>query len=58
MAVNDNFANRTLLSGLAPNGEGSNIGATGEVGEPSKSGLINSVWWSWTAPNDGTFTII
>jgi Ca2+-binding RTX toxin-like protein len=57
MAVNDNFANRTLLSGLAPNGSGSNIGATAEVGEPVQSGITNSVWWSWTAPNDGTFTI-
>ena len=57
MAVNDNFANRTLLSGLAPNGQGSNIGATAEVGEPVQSGITNSAWWSWIAPNDGTFTI-
>jgi hypothetical protein len=57
MTVNDNFANRTLLSGLALNGQGSNIGATAEVGEPAQSGIANSVWWSWTAPNDGTFTI-
>jgi Ca2+-binding RTX toxin-like protein len=57
MTVNDNFANRTLLSGLAPNGQGSNIGATAEVGEPAQSGIANSVWWSWTAPNNGTFTI-
>jgi Ca2+-binding RTX toxin-like protein len=57
MTVNDNFANKTLLSGLAPTGEGSNIGATGEVGEPVQQGITNSVWWSWTAPNDGTFTI-
>jgi Ca2+-binding RTX toxin-like protein len=57
MAVNDNFTNRILLSGLAPNGQGSNIGATVEVGEPVQNGITNSVWWSWTAPNDGTFTI-
>jgi len=57
MAGNDNFANRILLSDLAPNGSGSNIGATVEVGEPVQSGITNSVWWSWTAPNDGTFTI-
>jgi Ca2+-binding RTX toxin-like protein len=57
MAVNDNFANRTLLSGLAPNGSGSNIGATTELGEPVQSGITNSLWWSWIAPNDGTFTI-
>ena len=57
MAVNDNFVNRILLSGLAPNGSGSNIGATAELSEPSQSGTINSVWWSWIAPHDGTFTI-
>jgi Ca2+-binding RTX toxin-like protein len=57
MAVNDNFANRTFLSGLAANGQGSNIGATVEAGEPVQDGIINSVWWSWTAPNDGTFTL-
>ena len=53
----DNFANRSVLSGLAPNTSGSNILATAEVGEPSQSGIINSEWWSWTAPNSGTFTI-
>lgn len=53
----DNFVNRTGLNGLAPSTSGSNIGATAEVGEPSQSGVINSVWWSWTAPHDGTFTI-
>src|SRR4028119_233804 len=53
----DNFANRTVLSGLAPSTSGSNILATAEVGEPSQSGIINSEWWSWTAPNSGTFTI-
>jgi len=57
MAGNDNFANRILFSGLAPNGSGSNIGATAEVDEPVQNGITNSVWWSWTAPNDGTFTI-
>ncbi|MEG4007707.1 calcium-binding protein [Microcoleus sp. Pol11C1] len=57
MTLNDNFANKTLLSGLAPNGQGSNIGATGEVGEPGQSGVINSVWWSWTPPYNGTYTI-
>lgn len=53
----DNFANRILLSGLAPSTSGSNIGATGEVGEPIQSGTTNSDWWSWTAPHNGTFSI-
>jgi len=53
----DNFADKIVLSGLGPSSTGSNIGATAEVGEPSQSYTINSAWWSWTAPNDGTFTI-
>ena len=53
----NNFADRILLNGLAPSTQGSNIGATAEVGEPRQSGVINSEWWSWTAPNNGTFTI-
>lgn len=57
MAVNDNFVGKFPLSGLASNGPGSNIGATREPDEPVQSGITNSVWWSWTAPNDGTFTI-
>ena len=53
----DNFANRILLSGAAVSRTGSNIGATEEIGEPSQHGDINSDWWSWTAPYNGTFTI-
>jgi|GEM_PF-1995231 hypothetical protein len=53
MSVNNNFANRILLSGLPVSTTGSNIGDTGEVGEPAQSGAINSTWWSWTAPSTG-----
>ncbi|MEG4489577.1 PPC domain-containing protein, partial [Microcoleus sp. D2_18a_B4] len=53
----DNFANRTLLTGVQVSTTGSNIGSTGEVGEPTQSGTINSQWWSWTAPSSGTFYI-
>ncbi|MEG4535116.1 pre-peptidase C-terminal domain-containing protein, partial [Microcoleus sp. D2_18a_D3] len=55
--ANDNFANRIALTGLTANGTGSNIGATGEVGEPSQSPVTNSAWWSWTAPSSGPFAI-
>ncbi|MEG4489669.1 S8 family serine peptidase, partial [Microcoleus sp. D2_18a_B4] len=54
---NDNFANRISLTGVTANGTGSNVGATGEISEPSQSGTTNSAWWSWTAPRSGTFTI-
>ncbi|UNU26074.1 bluetail domain-containing putative surface protein [Microcoleus vaginatus] len=55
--ANDNFVNRIALTGVTANGTGSNIGATGEVGEPTQSGTTNSAWWSWTAPSTGTFNI-
>jgi subtilisin family serine protease len=53
---NDNFANRIALTGSTANATGTNIGATGEVGEPAQSGPINSSWWSWTAPTSGNYT--
>jgi subtilisin family serine protease len=54
---NDNFANRIFLGGLPVSTIGSNIGATEEPQEPAQSGPINSVWWSWTAPNTETVNI-
>jgi len=53
---NDNFANRIGLAGETANATGSNIGATGEVGEPIQSGATESVWWTWTAPSTGNYT--
>ena len=55
--LNDNFANRIVLSGVPVSTSGSNIGATGEVDEPSQSETTESVWWSWTAPSSGTFVV-
>src|SRR6266446_9640847 len=53
--ANDLFANRTFISGTNLLVTGSNIGATGEVGEPMHAGVDGgkSVWWSWTAPFSG-----
>ncbi|WP_445245429.1 hypothetical protein [Microcoleus sp. OTE_8_concoct_300] len=53
---NDNFANRISLAGQTANATGSNIRATGEVGEPTQSGATESVWWTWTAPTTGNYT--
>ena len=53
---NDNFANRTVLSGNAFSGIFNLIGATREVGEPVIGGgntAGQSIWWSWTAPANG-----
>jgi subtilisin family serine protease len=54
---NDNFANQIALTGETATTKGTNIGATGEVGEPAQSGVINSAWWSWTAPSTGIYNI-
>jgi len=57
--VNDNFASATLLTGTSVTVSGSNIGATLQTGEPKHAGVRGgkSVWWSWTAPSSGTFTL-
>jgi Ca2+-binding RTX toxin-like protein len=51
--TNDSFANAEPLpstsSGMAG---GDNVGATADVGEPHPG---NSIWYSWTAPADGTY---
>ena len=57
--VNDNFANRSTLAGFAT---GYNIAATGETREPAAGGGVtnvnNTVWWTWTAPNNGPVSIL
>ncbi|MDB5330308.1 MAG: hypothetical protein JWP03_1459 [Phycisphaerales bacterium] len=59
VTTNDNFANRTTLTGTSITTTGSNSGATKETGEPNHGGNAggHSVWWSWTAPTSGTVTI-
>jgi hypothetical protein len=57
---NDEFANRTVVPGAPGTITGTNIGATGEVGEPVHSPLASplaSVWWAWTAPASGVAVI-
>ena len=57
--VNDNFANRTLISGTSATMTGTNVGATKESGEPNPVGNSGgkSVWWTWTAPSSGSVQI-
>lgn len=53
---NDAFANRKVVSGAGGTFMGSNITATGEVGEPvheASAPPTASVWWAWTAPKTG-----
>lgn len=66
-AVNDNFADATVLSGPLPIlAYGTNVGATNEGGEPthadpdpSATRFANdsSVWYRWTATTNGPVTI-
>jgi hypothetical protein len=51
--VNDTFPG-TTISGATGCIEGTNVDATGETDEPTVTGETNSVWYSWTAPGDGT----
>jgi hypothetical protein len=57
--ANDDFSNRTVLTGKNLTVTGSNVGASQESGEPNPTGNAagHSVWWSWTAPANGTLQI-
>jgi hypothetical protein len=56
---NDNFANSATLVGPVKTVTGSNVGATREANEPNHADNAGgaSVWWTWTAPNSGTYII-
>jgi hypothetical protein len=53
---NDNFANRTVLTGSPVSAMGSNAAATPEPGEPSypNGSTSQTAWWSWVAPTSGS----
>ncbi|MCW2931881.1 MAG: fibronectin type protein [Actinomycetia bacterium] len=55
---NDNFANAQVITGASGSVTGSNIGATVENGELTIQDNAGgaSVWYTWTAPADGTVT--
>ena len=60
MVFNDNFADRIFLKRTSVSTTGTNVGFTGEPGEPNHaefSNPLNSAWWSWTAAADGIVTI-
>jgi hypothetical protein len=56
---NDTFANRFALAAAGGMLSGSSVGATKQVGEPNHAGNPGgkSVWWTWTAPQDGEVSI-
>src|SRR5260370_2993655 len=53
--ANNDFANRSSLTGTNILLSASNTGATKEPGEPNHWGRIggSSVWWTWRAPTNG-----
>ena len=59
---NDNFANATVIQGVADATLGNSTGASIEVGEPvilpsdSGGGGGRSVWYRWTSPVNGSAT--
>lgn len=57
---NDAFANRATLSGSAGTSSGVTQLSSHEVGEPDHAGNASgghSVWWRWTAPASGQFSL-
>ncbi len=57
--ANSQFAGRATLSGVSPTASGSNVLATKETGEPHHGGNAGgaSVWWTWTAPGNGSVVV-
>jgi hypothetical protein len=57
--VNDNFANRITIVGATRTVLGSNAGANKETNEPNHANQPGgkSVWWTWTPPASGTYSI-
>jgi hypothetical protein len=53
--VNDNFADATALTNYWVTVTGNNAEATREPGDPTAGD--KSVWWSWTAPTSGVYTV-
>ena len=53
--VNDDFSTALALAGEDGELDGTNVGATLEVGE-SLGSLAATTWYHWTAPRDGAWT--
>ena len=53
--ANDAFTSAPLLSGTSGSIEGTNLHATAEPGEPPPA--ARSVWWRWTAPASGFWSV-
>ena len=56
---NDDFASRIPLLGNSLSFSNSNFAATSQPGEPvhGGGGERRTLWWTWTAPDEGTLTL-
>ncbi|SHL19802.1 hypothetical protein SAMN02745216_04793 [Desulfatibacillum alkenivorans DSM 16219] len=53
---NDDFGDALALTGSSGAAWGHNANASSEAGEPSHAGHLDaSVWWTWTAPESGSY---
>jgi hypothetical protein len=58
--TNDDFGNAAVLTGVSANVTATNVGFTGETGEPNHATIstpFNSAWWTWTAPSSETINV-
>jgi uncharacterized repeat protein (TIGR01451 family) len=57
--LDDEFVNRTTLSGTSGTAAATSVNATKEPGEPNHAGSAGgaSVWWRWTAPGAGQVSV-
>lgn len=57
--LNDDFANRFILTGSSATATANSATATKEAGEPDHAGRTGgtSLWWTWTAPAAGRVMI-
>lgn len=57
--ANNDFADGIVLTAGVTSTTGTNVGADRETGEPNHDGNTGgaSVWWRWTAPSTGSWSI-
>ena len=57
--TNDTFADAALITGVSGSLAGSTVNASREANEPTHGGYGGSasIWYSWTAPSDGTLAL-
>lgn len=58
--ANDDFSGAYIVTGNSGAVSGTNVGATGETGEPAhvnSSGTASSVWYRWTAAASGSLVV-